>query len=271
MFGAPSHHHASDLYAPQVSNPKGFFEAGHVNDLNESMLLMSAVAHLGADGARALLQGFEPHQLWLARFPDAMPAAWNDVHRRQVAKAVATAPVRRHQGSAHGGDRAEKPSSRRRRMPLVLSIHRAADVTAESILKECRVATYLLDFRISMKDAFDVWRQADRRTVKLYRAGADVLFLRYADLFDAGRLARLEAHVRAPLKREFAGEAPRSHRPVPQRCPTTARRSTACSTSWPMLSFDGKRAQAESAIDRYLAQWPDRRPLARARRGRRLT
>jgi hypothetical protein len=259
MFGPPSHHHAGELYAPQVSNPKGFFEAGHINDLNESMLLMSAVAHLGADGARALLQGFEPHQLWLARFPDAMPAAWNDVHRRQVAKAVAQAPFvikdPRMAVTAPAWLEAAPDA-------LLLSIHRAPDITAESILKECRVATYLLDFRISMKDAFDVWRQAYRRAVKLYRAGADVLFLRYDDLFDADRLARLEARVRAPLRREFAERHLNRTAPflkVPEECAALARLLDELA----VLSFEDRRAQAEAAIDRHLAQWPDR-PLAPA-------
>ena len=254
MFGAPSHHHASELYAPQVSNPKGFFEAGHINDLNESMLLMSAVAHLGADGARALLQGLEPHQLWLARFPDAMPAAWNDVHRRQIAKAVATAPfvIKDPRMSVTAPAWLEAAPD-----ALVLSIHRPADVTAESILKECRVATYLLDFRISMKDAFDIWRQAYRRAVKLYRAGADVLFLRYDDLFDAERLARLEAQVRAPLRREFAEKHLNRTAPflkVPDECAALNKLLDELA----LLTFDGRRAQAESLIDRHLAQWPDR-------------
>ena len=43
-----------------------------------------------------------------------------------------------------------------------------------------------------------------RRAVKLYRAGADVMFLQYQDLFDADRLAIVESRVGAPMQREFA-------------------------------------------------------------------
>ena len=254
MFDAATHHHARDLYGPQVSNPKGFFEAGYVNDLNESMMLASAVAHLGADATRTLLQGFEPHQLWLARFPDAMPAAWNEQHRRLVADAVKDTPFvlkdPRMAITAPAWLEAAPDA-------LILSIHRAPDITAESILKECRVATYLLDFRISMKDAFEVWRQAYRRALRLYRAGRDVLFLRYDDLFDEARLGALEGHVRAPLRRDFAEKHLNRTKPflkVPDECAAL----DALLDELAVLTFAGRRAEAEAAIDRHLGRWPDR-------------
>jgi len=254
MFGTATHHHARDLYKPQVSNPKGFFEAGHINDLNEAMLLMSSVAHLGAEGTRTLLQGFEPHQLWLARFPDAMPAQWNDDHRRQIAQAVADTPFclkdPRMSVTAPAW-LAQAPDA------LVLSIHRPPAVTAESVLRECRVATYLLDFRISACDAFAVWRQAYRRAVKLYRGGADVLFLRYDDLFDNARLAQLETHVRAPLQRDFAEahlNRTEPHVKVDAECQALHQLLDALA----LLSFAGERAKACSLIDQHLARWPDR-------------
>jgi hypothetical protein len=253
MFDPATHHHARDLYKPEVSNPKGFFEAGHINDLNESMLLMSAVAHLGSESAQALLQGFEPHQLWLARFPDAMPAAWNDTHRREIAKALAATPF-----CLKDPRMAVTAPAWLEQAPdaLLLSIHRPPAVTAESILRECRVATYLLDFRISAKDAFAVWRQAYRRAVKLYRGGADVLFLRYDDLFDADRLARLEAHVRAPLRRQFAERSlnrTQSHMKVPEEIQALE----ALLDKLAMLSFAGDRVQAHALIDAFLVRWPD--------------
>lgn len=257
MFGADTHHHARDLYAPQVSNPKGFFEAAHINDLNESIMLMSSVAHLGAEGTRALLQGFEPHQLWLARFPDAMPARWNDTHRREIAKAVAARPL-----CLKDPRMSITAPAWLEQLPdaLVLSIHRAPDTNAESVLRECRVATYLLDFRISAKDAFAVWRQAYRRAVALYRTGVDVLFLRYDDLFDEGRLARLEALVRAPLQRDFADHSLNRTAPalqVDDECQALNELLDALAE----LSFDGQRTRANTLIDRFMAAWPDQPAL----------
>lgn len=201
LFDPAIHHHARDLYAPQLSNPKGFFEAAHINDLNESMQIASALAAYGEARTRELLAGHEPHQLWLARFPDAMPAFWTDEHRRQIAAALPASPFclkDPRMALTLPAWLAQAPDA------LVLSIHRPPAVTAASILRECSIATYLLDYRISARDAFRIWHLSYRRLVKAYRAGADVCFLRYEDLFDPQRLALLEAEVGAPLRRDFA-------------------------------------------------------------------
>jgi hypothetical protein len=260
MFDDATHRHAHGLYLPAVSNPKGYFEANHINSLNASMLLMSSVTHLGAERTRALLQGFDLHQLWLARFPDAMPAAWNDEHRREIARAVAATPF-----CLKDPRMAITAPAWLEQAPdaLVLSIHRPPAVTAESILRECRVAAYLLDFRISAKDAFAVWRQAYRRAVKLYRGGADVLFLRYDDLFDAERLDHLEAHVGAPLKRSFPERSLNRTQPHMQ-VDAELQALEALLDALAALSFAGQRAQAHELIDAFLARWPDQAPAGLA-------
>lgn len=257
MFSPDTHHHARDLYKPQVSNPKGFFEAAHINDLNESILVHSAMARHGAEGTRALLQGYEPHQLWLARFDDDMPAAWSDQHRRQIAEAVRERPL-----CLKDPRMSITLPAWLEQLPdaLVLSIHRSPAVSAASILRECQVATYLLDFRISMHDAFAVWRQSYRRMVQAYRAGADVVFLRYDDLFDEQRLRLLEARVGAPLRRDFAERQlnrTQSELVVDGECQALHQLLDALAE----LSMAGQRAQACALIDQHLARWPDR-PVA---------
>lgn len=254
MFSPETHHHAHDLYAPQTSNPKGFFEAAHINDLNESILVNSAMAHYGTDVTREMLKGFEPHQLWLARFADDMPAVWNDMHRRQIADAVRDRPLclkDPRMSITLPAWLEQVPDA------LVLSIHRPPAVSAASILRECQVATYLLDFRISMRDAFAVWRQSYRRLVLAYRAGADVRFLRYSDLFDAQRLSQLEAQVGAPLRRDFAEQ--KLNRTTPDLKVDPA--SEALARLLDRLSertFLHDRAGDHRLIDAYLADWPVR-------------
>lgn len=258
MFGPETHRHATDLYAPSPSNPKGFFENRQINDLNESILMQSAVGHLGADGTRALLQGFTPGQLWLARFPDDMPARWNDTHRREIAQAIASTPFclkdPRFSLTAPAW-LAQAPEA------AVLCIHRPPAVTAESVLKECRSSPYLRDFRISVSDAFAVWRQMYRRVVELYRAGADVLFLRYQDLFDAERLGQLEQALHTPLRRQFAeGHLNRSQ---PSMTPPAE-----CQALHALLdqlsehTFERDRAAQLRRIDAFLDAWPARAPSA---------
>jgi hypothetical protein len=254
MFGPETHRHGADLYEPSPSNPKGFFENRQVNDLNESIMMMSAVAHVGADGTRALLQGFTPGQLWLARFPDAMPARWNADQSRDIAQAISPAPfcLKDPRFSITAPAWLEQAPD-----AALLSIHRAPAVTAESVLRECRSSTYLRDFRISVGDAFAVWSQTYRRIIKLYRTGADVVFLRYEDLFDADRLALLERHVRAPLRQQFAERSLNRTQPdVPADAECKALHVLLDTLS--AATFSGQRARDYDAIDRFLATWPDR-------------
>lgn len=254
MFSPETHRHAHGLYAPQISNPKGFFEAAHINDLNEALMVAASVAFEGAEATRERLRGFEPHQLWLARFPDAMPAWWNDDYRRQIAAALPGRPF-----CLKDPRMAITAPAWLEQAPdaLVLSIHRPPEVTAASILKECQVATYLLDFRISARDAFALWRQTYRRLVRLYRAGAEVRFLRYQDLFDAGRLSQLEAQVGAPLRRDFAegslNRTSNTHLQVAPEFTALHRLLEALSER----TFLGDRAGDERLIDAYLQAWPD--------------
>ncbi|MEP6502510.1 MAG: glycosyltransferase family 2 protein [Betaproteobacteria bacterium] len=254
MFGPGTHRHGADLYEPSPSNPKGFFENRQVNDLNESIMMMSAVAHVGADGTRALLQGFTPGQLWLARFPDAMPARWNADQSRDIAQAISPAPfcLKDPRFSITAPAWLEQVPD-----AALLSIHRAPAVTAESVLRECRSSTYLRDFRISVADAFAVWSQTYRRIVKLYRTGTDVVFLRYEDLFDADRLALLERHVRAPLQQQFAERSlNRTQADVPADAECKALHALLDTLS--ATTFADERARDYDAIDRFLAAWPDR-------------
>ena len=254
MFGPETHCHGDDLYEPSPSNPKGFFENRQVNDLNESIMMMSAVAHVGADATRALLQGFTPGQLWLARFPDAMPARWNADQSRDIAQAISRAPfcLKDPRFSITAQAWLEQVPD-----AALLSIHRAPAVTAESVLRECRSVTYLRDFRISVADAFAVWSQTYRRIIKLYRSGADVVFLRYEDLFDADRLALLERHVRAPLHQQFAERSLNRTQPdVPADAECKALHALLDTLS--AATFSAQRERDYDAIDRFLAAWPDR-------------
>jgi hypothetical protein len=260
MFGPDTHRHADDLYAPSPSNPKGFFECRQVNDLNEAILVQSALANAGEAGARALLQGYGPGQLWLARFPDAMPASWTDAQRRDIARTAPAAPfcLKDPRFSLTAPAWLEQAPD-----AAVLSIHRAPAITAESVLAECRRSPYLRDFRISVADAFAVWRQMYRRVLKLFLAGADVVFLRYEDLFDDARLARLEALVRAPLRRQFAER--QFDRSQPGLAPDSE-----CEALHAVLeelardTFTATRAMQCERIQAFFAAWPDRTSTAQA-------
>jgi|GEM_PF-677855 len=200
IFQRAGYYQGDLLYPGRESNPKGFFENKEINDLNEQIIVSSVLRSMGETLARQVLESYCPGQLWLARLPDSMKFDADDAVKRAIRKLVGKAPFclkdPRFSLTAEAW-LAEAPHA------LVLCVFRHPATTAESILKECRTAPYLRNFRISVKDAFSVWRQMYRRLLRFYRDRGNVLFIRYEDFFDADRLAQLEALVDVKLDKEF--------------------------------------------------------------------
>lgn len=190
-----------DLFPPSPSNPKGFYENYATNDLNEQLMARAAVAYLGSEAAAPLLTRFKPGQLWLATWPEAMPVGCTPEARRAIQALTAEQPF------------CLKDPRMSVTLPawlevcpeaLALCIFRDPAVTVASIMRECQMAAYLRGLRISVDDAFAVWRQMYRRMLALYREGRKVLFVAYEDLFDASRLARLGEIAGTRLNVRFA-------------------------------------------------------------------
>ena len=200
MVDEGTHFHGDNLYPATESNPKGFFENFDINDLNEELLLRSATAHMGAEAVSRVYGEYRRGQYWLARWPEAMPVVQAPDLQARIRALVQRRPLcfkdPRFAVTASAW-LAEVPQA------TVLCIFRQPALTAESVLRECRRAQYLLDHRISVADAFEQWRLSYRRLVRLYASGAQVLFVRYADLFDSARLGALEAQLGLPLVRGF--------------------------------------------------------------------
>jgi hypothetical protein len=204
LFDSQTYHKGDDLYPATILNPKGYFENLAINDLNELILVRSAMAHFGAEGAEALLAPFTRGQLWLGRWPASMPAEADEALGRSIRALLGQKPFclkdPRFSVTAPAWLK-QAPEA------VVLCIFRPPAVTAESILQACRTAPYLRGLRISVEDAFAVWRQQYRRVLQLYLERDDVLFLRYADLFDRERLASLEDYLGTKLVHDFADPA----------------------------------------------------------------
>jgi hypothetical protein len=212
MVDQGSHFHGDNLFPASPSNPKGFFENYDINDLNEELLLRSATAHMGSEAVGRVYGEYRRGQYWLARWPEAMTVLQAPDLQTRIRALVQRQPLcfkdPRFSVTAPAWLE-ELPQA------VVLCIFRPPAVTAESILHECRSADYLLDHRISVVDAFELWRLSYRRMVRLYASGAQVLFVRYADLFDPARLRALEAQLGLPLVRSFAeGALDRTHSPL---------------------------------------------------------
>ncbi len=199
LFDQTHYYHGDNLYPPNSANPKGFFENKEINDLNEQIITSSVVREY-PQAAQRLLDGYRPGQLWLARLPMSLAFIPDQDTRSAIRALVASSPFcfkdPRFSLTANAWLEAAPDT-------LVLCVFRNPAATVESILKECRSAPYLRDFRISVLDAFAVWRLAYLRLLRLYQNHETVYFIRYDHLFDADKLDQIENLTGAKLDRSF--------------------------------------------------------------------
>lgn len=192
-----------DPYPGRDSNPKGFYETAEINGINEALIA--------------------------AAYPTARPAG-----RMQRWLTAADAPVP-SDAPAHLTARMRRLAARRPfafkdpRFCLTLAawreavgelgvvcVFRGPADTAESTLREVGEADYLADVELDFDGAVAVWTSAYRNA--LAQRDDDWLFLHFDQLLTDEGLARLEAFVGGPVRRDFpeaAWKRASSERPVP--------------------------------------------------------
>lgn len=206
LFRRSGHYQGSELYEARDSNPRGFFEDGTVNGLNEEILRpllgRSLIQRRAASTPGA-------GQLWLARIPlRATISAPQSVAERIAAvlsnrpfclkdpRFCYTLPV----WQAHAPD------------ARMICVFRHPRVVVSSVLKEIAFTPYLQRLAIGPKGAFEVWKLMYSHVLQHASAG-EWLFVEYSDLFQPSVLRRIEAFAECELDTGFPDE--RLNRSVP--------------------------------------------------------
>lgn len=201
MLSGSGYYQGDKLFPGNESNPRGFFENRLINDLNEAIIGASLSSHLGPVWAKRVINEFSAGQFWLGQWPNKMPV----VCEPRQADAIRAMGLRAPFALKDPRFAFTAPAWLDALPNLtVLAIFRRPEVTAESILLECRTAAYLRSFQISVNDAFLVWRSTYERLLDLYKSTGKVLFVRYEDLFNQSRLALLESIISVKLNAGFA-------------------------------------------------------------------
>jgi hypothetical protein len=202
------------LHPARFSNPKGFFESGQINRLNEAILALVLPARpVDPVGARLFRDRPLQGQRWLSHVPlgtdfAALPGPL--VARMQEAVGRApfcfkdprfcyTLPAWR---PWLGSDTA------------FLCVFRHPAIAVESILKECRDMPNLRTLAIDFERALLVWSLMYRHVLGVHRHRGDWLFVHYDQFFEGRTLDRVAAFAEAPLDRSFPDRALSRTRPV---------------------------------------------------------
>lgn len=210
------------LHPPRPSNPKGFFESGEINQINEAILSL-VVPPRPDDPAGARLFRFRPlqGQRWLAPVPvgtrmPSVPAAIDERIRRAVARAPFCFKDPRFCYTLP----AWRPFLDRE--TAFLCVFRHPVVVAESILIECHVMPNLRSLSIDFERALLVWSLMYRHVLGIHRHVGDWLFVHYDQFLEPRTLARIGDFLGASLDVSFPDAALNRTR-VRRRTPHVAR------------------------------------------------
>lgn len=188
------------LIPPNESNPKGFFEDREINGINEVLLRGVLPRRPPILDRWILRERLGDGHRWLARLPvgTRIRAPRREIERIRLATSrrpfcfkdprfAYTLPVwRPFLGDA-----------------VFLCVFRHPAVTARSIHKECRVAPYLQNLRISLDDALDVWIHVYRQILQVHRHEGEWLFIHYDQIVSGEAIESISRFTGAQLDESF--------------------------------------------------------------------
>ncbi|MCB9913719.1 MAG: glycosyltransferase [Planctomycetes bacterium] len=190
-LASSGYHMGAGLHAARASNPKGFFEAPEINQLNEELL------DGRLDGTPALGEG----QRWLGVPRGDARFVADDALRARMQAALASGPW------CYKDPRFSftLPAWR----PLLgdaalVCVFRHPARTALSLVEETRRASYLADVDFGVADALRLWTATYRAVLAEADRGGDWLFLHYDQALEAEGRERLARFLDARIDASFA-------------------------------------------------------------------
>ncbi|MEM7309787.1 MAG: glycosyltransferase [Planctomycetota bacterium] len=168
------------LHPPRAANPKGFFEAPAVNELNERLLapMLAGVPEAPTgDGQR-----------WLGVPPAGTTPAPSADDATRIAALTGDGPWCYKDPRfcfTLPAWRTAAPDA------ALVCVFRHPALTATSMVAECESADYLRGVRFDLAQAFELWTRAYREVLERHSGTGDWLFLHYDQMLTSEGRARL--------------------------------------------------------------------------------
>jgi hypothetical protein len=181
------------LLEPDAGSPRGHFEDGEVNRLNEELLAPYAERAPRAGYSRPLRDG----ERWLAAFPPDVAVESRPELTKAMAAVVPASPFCLkdprfcHTLAAWRGLLGD---------PLFVCVFRHPLATARSIARDVRYGDLVVD----LDAALAVWASAYARVLARHAGDGDWLFVHYEQLLDGSGVRRLGERLGAALDPAFA-------------------------------------------------------------------
>ncbi|MHC4375437.1 MAG: sulfotransferase [Planctomycetota bacterium] len=181
---------AEGLHQARRANPKGFFEAPAINDLNELLLSRMLPANSRFGGG----------QRWLAVPPGNASIEPTADERAAMERLLSERPF------CHKDPRFSFTLPAWREAlgdTRFVCVFRDPARTVKSLVEECREAPYLADLEFTEADAFELWEASYRAALTESERGGEWLFLHYDQVLTPEGLDRLAEFLGADIDRDF--------------------------------------------------------------------
>lgn len=184
------YHLAEGLHQARRANPKGFFEAPAINDLNELLL-----ARMLEPDSR-----FSGGQRWLAVPSEASTPVATADELAAMERLLASKPF------CHKDPRFAFTLPAWRQAlgdTRFVVVFRDPARTVRSLVEECREAPYLANVEFSEADAYALWEASYNAILEQSRQGGEWLFMHYDQVLTPAGLDRLSEFLGAEVDRDF--------------------------------------------------------------------
>lgn len=177
------------LIPPRKANPKGFFESSAINNINEAIL-------------QKKLPKFVNGQRWLSSLSLKQTESFS-------IKPAIIEQIKKHtniNGFCYKDPRfcytlpVWRPYLRNTRF---ICIFRHPLNTITSVLKECKIAPYLRNFKMNKKISQEIWKNMYLHVLNRHRHTGEWKFVHYNQLFDVKILSEIENFLGTPINRSF--------------------------------------------------------------------
>ena len=190
-----------DLHTAREGNPKGVFESGEVNAINEQILASVSPRRPRFIGKWLFRNRPRRYQMWLARIPLDTKISCSPELGERMSNLVRREPFCFKDPRFSYTLPCWLPYLTDTRYVVVF---RDPAATAASIEKECRDWPYLHDLSLTRPEIIDVWTLMYSHILRSSESPAGPwLFLHYNQVLKGDGLDRLEDFSRAPVDRSF--------------------------------------------------------------------
>ncbi len=211
LLAKQDYYMGQNLYAGTDGNPKGYFESWEINSINEDLLAQVLPKRPCFIGRWFFRNRFYYEQRWLARLPVGTVIPSSQSINERIIRQTEKQPFCYKDPRFPYTLSAWRPFLKN---TAFICSFRDPSSTVVSVLKDCKMKSYLHSLRMSYEIAMEMWILKYRHILETHRHTGDLLFVHFNQGFTDNGLNRISSFLNIDLDRNFPDRALDRSRPI---------------------------------------------------------